>query len=564
MKLKKYINKYRQEKERGRDYFKWLMEYTKPYMWKIIVLMIVSIGFTYVSIFYAVVSQRLIDMAGNGHLNGSTIALFMFLMTLSLVVNTVVDLATAMVNEKYTFGIRKQVYDKLLNSSWLGTQKFHTGDMMTRMTSDAGNVANGMVNVVPEIIVLVIQLISVFVTLYINSHFLAFFALFLTPVGLLIAYIIGRKLKRLQIKVQESETAYRSFIQESLANILVVKAFSNEDRFSENLVELRENRFYWVWKKNKLTTASHMVLNGTFQLGYMFAFVYAASQIAQGQITYGTMTLFLTLFARVQSPMASLARQLPGITSIFAAAGRIMDIQDISNENRLESVEMDGAVGVSVEDVSFAYDKDDVLKNINFEIKPGEFAAIIGKSGIGKTTLIRLLMNFVDAGKGQIKYYDNSGHSTLTSATAREFISYVPQGNTLFSGTIRDNVLMGKLDATEEELWEALDIAVCREFIEKLPKGLDTVVGEKGVGLSEGQAQRIALARAMIRKAPFIILDEATSALDESTEAELLEKLGAVNPKPTCLLITHRNSILEYCSKELVIKDGELEVQELA
>ena len=563
MKLKRMVNKYRAEKERGRDYFKWLMDYTKPYIWKIVILMIISVAMTYVSIGYAIISQKMIDMAGGGELNGKVIALFIFLMSLNLLVNTAMDLITAMMNERYTFGIRKQIYDKILNSSWIGTQKFHTGDMMTRMTSDAGNVANGMVNVVPEIIVLLIQLVSVFITLYLNSRFLAVFALCLTPFGMILTYVIGRQLKKLQVKVLETETAYRSFIQESLANILVVKAFSNEEKFSEKLTVLRENRFFWVWKKNKLATYSNLVLSGTFEVGYMFAFIYAANQIAKGEITYGTMTLFLTLFGRIQAPIASLARQLPGVTSIFSAAGRIMDIQDISNEKRLESVEMEGAVGITVKDVSFAYDKEDVLKDISFDIKPGEFAAIIGKSGIGKTTLIRLLMNFIDARYGEIEYYDNFGHKTLTSATAREFVSYVPQGNTLFSGTIRDNVLMGKLDATDEELWEALDIAVCREFIDKLPKGLDTVIGEKGVGLSEGQAQRIALARAMIRKAPFIILDEATSALDENTEAELLKKLGSIDPKPTCLLITHRNSILEYCSKELVIQDGELLVKEI-
>ncbi|WP_026665767.1 ABC transporter ATP-binding protein [Butyrivibrio sp. FC2001] len=563
MKLKKYYKKYKEDKARGKDYFKWLYKYTRPYMWKIGILMLVSISMTYVSIEYAIASQKLIDMAGGGKITASAIAVFVTLMLVNMIVSMIVDMFTTMMNEKYTFGIRKQVFDKLLFSEWLGTQHFHTGDMMTRMTSDAGNVANGMVNVVPEIIVLIIQLIAVFFTLYVNSPFLAIFALFLTPGGVILAFIIGRKLKRLQIKVQESETAYRSFIQESLANILVVKAFSNEDIFSDKLVGLRENRFFWVWKKTKLSIGSNVVLNGTFQLGYMIAFVYAAGQIARGEITFGTMTLFLTLFGRVQAPIAALARQLPGVVSIFAAAGRIMDIQDIPLENRLESVEMKGAVGVEVSDVSFAYAKEEILHDVSFDIKPGEFVAIIGKSGIGKTTLIRVLMNFINAKKGTIEYFDEHGTRTEASASVREFVSYVPQGNTLFSGTIRDNVLMGKLDATEEEMWEALDMAVCREFIEKLPDGIDTVIGEKGVGISEGQAQRIALARALIRKSPFVILDEATSALDEQTEFELLQRLGELSPKPTCLLITHRTSVLKYCSRELMIDNGYVTMQDL-
>ncbi|WP_408071377.1 ABC transporter ATP-binding protein [Butyrivibrio sp. JL13D10] len=563
MKLKRYWKKIKEDKAKGKDYFRWLIYYTKPYMWKIGLLMAVSILMTFVSIQYAMASRNLIDLAGGGKITIGATVVFIILIVLMQVVNPIMDLFTAMMYEKYTFGIRKQVYDKLLYSEWLGTQRFHTGDMMTRMTSDAGSVADGMVGVIPEIIVLLIQLVAVFITLYGYSPFLAIFALFLTPFGLLLTFIIGRKLKRLQVKVLESETAYRSFIQESLANLMVVKAFSNEEQFSDKLAELREKRFYWVWKKNKLSVGSNVVMNGTFQFGYMIAFVYAANQIAKGEITYGTMTLFLTLFARVQGPIASLARQLPGVVSIFAAAGRIMDIQDIPLEEREESVEMNGAVGIEVSNMSFAYSKENILKDVTFDIKPGEFVAIIGKSGIGKTTLIRVLMNFITAQKGIVEYYDTFGTRTKTSASVREFVSYVPQGNTLFSGSIKDNVLMGKLDATEEEMWEALDMAVCREFIEKLPDGIDTVIGEKGVGLSEGQAQRIALARALIRKSPFVILDEATSALDEQTEYELLKRLGGLSPKPTCLLITHRTSVLKYCSRELVIDDGHVTMKDL-
>ncbi|WP_022765659.1 ABC transporter transmembrane domain-containing protein [Butyrivibrio sp. XPD2006] len=291
-KLKRYIRKYKQDKDQGRDYFKWLFSYTKPYLGRIIFLMIIGVGSTYVGIAYSVASKQIIDQAGNGHITKLAIVLFMMLMILMLVSKPIIDLFTAMLYEKYTFGIRKQVYDKIIRSTWIGTQKFHTGDMMTRMTSDAGNIANGMIGVIPNIIVLFIQLIMVFVILYMNSPVLAIVALFLTPIGVIAAYILGRKLKRYQIKVQESETAYRSFIQESLANILIVKAFSSENRFSEELVGLRENRFYWVWKKNMLSSASNFAMNGTFQLGYMFAFIYVAQQIAEGKITFGTMTLF--------------------------------------------------------------------------------------------------------------------------------------------------------------------------------------------------------------------------------------------------------------------------------
>lgn len=562
-KVKKYIKKYRESKERGRDYLKWLFSYTKPYMGRIVLLMVFSIVTTYVGIAYSVASKQVIDMAGDGHITIRSIIAFLLLLFIMLAGHPIIDLFTAMLYEKYTFGIRKQVYDKLIRSIWLGTQKFHTGDMMTRMTSDAGNIANGMVNVIPNIFVLLIQLVMVFFILYFYSPILAVVALFLTPLGIVGAYILGSRLKMYQIKVQESETAYRSFIQESLANILIVKAFSSEDRFSEELTELREKRFSWVWKKSKLSSASNFVMNGTFQLGYAFAFVYAAGLIAEGKITFGTMTLFLTLFGRVQAPIASLAQQLPGVVSIFASAGRVMDIQDIPLEEHKDDTNIDGTFGVSVDGITFAYDRDNIFTNVSFDIKPGEFVGIMGKSGIGKTTLIRLLMNFIIPSSGSIKYYDTKNHIMDLSATVREYISYVPQGNTLFSGTIRKNIQIGKEDATDEEIWEALDLAVCKEFIEKLPEGLDTVIGEKGMGLSEGQAQRIGLARALIRKSNFIILDEATSALDENTESQLLKQISEMKPRPTCILITHRKSVLDYCNREIVLSDGNLKVKDI-
>lgn len=562
-KIKQYYKKYKSQKERGRDYFKWLLGYTKPYLLRIAVLMIISVAWTYLGIEYSVMSQKIIDMAGKGYITKTSIAVFMILIMIILIGESVQNLFSAMLNERYSFGIRKQVYDKIIRSIWIGTQKFHTGDMMTRMTSDAGNIANGMVNVIPNIIVFLIELALVFFTLYQNSRFLAVSALFLTPIGILLAYALGRRLKKYQVKVQESETAYRSFIQESLANILIVKAFSSEDRFSDDLTTLRNNRFHWVWKKSKLSAASNLVMGGTFQLGYMFAFIYAAGQISRHEITFGTMTLFLTLFGRIQSPIASLMRELPGVVSIFASAGRIMDIQDIPLEERIEQSGLEGAMGVAVQNLSFAYDKDYIFTDVNFDIKPGDFVGIVGKSGIGKTTLIRLLMNFISPSEGSIRYYDDAGHTMDLSATVREFVSYVPQGNTLFSGTIRKNIMIGKEDASDEEIWQALDMAVCREFVEKLPKGLDTVIGEKGVGLSEGQAQRLGLARALIRKSNFIVLDEATSALDEITESQLLKKLAEMTPRPTCILITHRKSVLDYCNREFVLEDGNVKVKDI-
>lgn len=232
-----------------------------------------------------------------------------------------------------------------------------------------------------------------------------------------------------------------------------------------------------------------------------------------------------------------------------------MELQDIPVEEKQEEQITAERVGVDVQNLSFGYTDETVLEDVSLHIKPGEFVAIIGESGIGKTTLIRIIMSFMSNIEGSVSFYNEKGETEKANAATRKFLAYVPQGNTLFSGTVRENIRMGNLDATEEDMLEALKLAAGYDFVMGLPKGLDTVIGERGHGLSEGQAQRIAIARAFVRKAPFLILDEATSALDEATEQGVIQGLQQLNPKPTCLIITHRKSILKYCDREIKIEN---------
>jgi ABC-type multidrug transport system fused ATPase/permease subunit len=393
----------------------------------------------------------------------------------------------------------------------------------------------------------------VFFTLFYYSPLLAVFALLVAPVAAVASWWLGRKLKRLQVKVQESEASYRSFLQESLANLLIVKAFANEDYSTEKLTQLREERFFWVFKRTKMGLISSTAMSLSFQVGYIAAFAYGALQISRHMITYGTMSVFLTLVNQVQAPVVQLAQQIPKVVSILASAGRVIELQNIPLEEKLSEQITAQGIGVEISNLTFGYTEETVLEEVSLDIHPGEFVAIIGESGIGKTTLIRIIMSFMSNIQGQVSFYNEAGETEKANAGTREFIAYVPQGNTLFSGTVRENIRMGNLNATEEELLEALKLASGYEFVMGLPKGLDTVIGERGHGLSEGQAQRIAIARAFVRKAPFLILDEATSALDEATELSVLRGLKRLEPKPTCLIITHRKSILQYCDREIKI-----------
>ena len=544
------------------QYVKWLTIYTKPYMFKIMAIMFWSIGASLLSIGMSLVMKQIIDKAQHGDNNILNMIIFyLALVILMQVVDIIVALTSTMVNEKFSFGIRKQLYEKIIHSNWMDVKKYHTGDLMTRLTSDAGTIADGLIWTIPNIITLFVEIIAVFCVLFYYSPALAIFALVIAPIAALMAWWLGRRMKHLQVKVQESEASYRSFLQESLANLLIVKAFANEEYSTNKLVELRENRFFWVYKKTKFSLVSSTIMSMSFQLGYITALSYGALLMADGGITYGTFSLFLVLVSRVQAPIMQLAKQVPKVIAILASAGRVIELQNIPREEMEEKHITANRVGVKIDDLSFGYTDELVLKDIDLDIKPGEFVAIIGESGIGKTTLIRLIMSFMQGNQGMITFMNEQGDTERANAGTREFLSYVPQGNTLFSGTIRENIVQGKHDATDEEIYEALKLSSAYEFVNELPNGLDTKIGERGHGLSEGQSQRLAIARAFIRKAPFLILDEATSALDEKTEVEVLKGLAQLSPRPTCMIITHRKSILAYCDREIKIENKQIAEQ---
>lgn len=535
------------------QYAKWLVQYAKPYMGRITVMMMFNLLYTVVGLVMVTLTKRIIDEATEGNPIITLIVCYLILTIGLQLVSVFGTLMNTMLTEKFSFGIRKQIYEKIIHSHWMDVKKYHTGDLMTRLTSDAGNVADGIIGTIPSIIQLIVELLLVFITLFSYSPLLACFALLVAPVAAVSSWWFGRKLKRLQVKVQESEAVYRSFLQESLANLLIVKAFANEEYSTQRLTQLREERFGWVYRRTKMGLISSTAMSMSFQVGYIVAFAYGAIQISRKAITYGTMSVFLTLVNRVQAPVMGLAQQIPRVVSILASAGRIMELQELPLEEKEEEPLAVVQAGVDVSGLTFGYTQDNVLENVSLHIAPGEFVAVIGESGIGKTTLIRIIMSFMSNIQGSVTFYNEKGETQKANAATRNFIAYVPQGNTLFSGTVRENIRMGNLNATEEEMNEALKLAAAYDFVQELPKGIDTVIGERGHGLSEGQAQRIAIARAFVKKAPFLILDEATSSLDEATEQEVIRGLQRLTPRPTCLVITHRKSILKYCNREIKI-----------
>jgi ABC-type multidrug transport system fused ATPase/permease subunit len=539
-------------------YAKWMLEYSRKYIWSILGLLTLNIVLSLVGIGSSVASKFVIDLATEGKGLTWGIALMVFLTVINIVLGVSSSIFYNLVNEKYSFSIRIKLFDSILNTKWPELTRYRSGDLITRMSSDVGAVTGGITSTVPSIITLLVQLVTAFFVLFHYDSGLALFALISGPIAVAASVVLGAKLKRLQVKVQESESAYNSFLYESVNNIIVIKSFSNEQEYGRKLAELRRERFAWVFKKNLLSVFSGAVISLAFAAGYLAAFVIGAYKIQNQLISFGTMTLFLSMVAQIQSPLMGLGRTMPSLISILASAGRIIEISALSQEDRRTGVFHPEKVGIFLRDVSFTYGNEYILRNVNLEIKAGDTVAITGRTGAGKTTLIKLLLNFITPTVGDISYTDEKGLSEPVNADSRDYIAYIPQGNYLFSGSIADNLRTGKPDATQEEMNEALRCACADDFVGALPEGVNSVIGERGEGLSEGQGQRIAIARALIRKSPLLILDESTSALDEITEYRILQAIQNMKDHPTCLIITHRKAAISICSRHIRVEGDQV------
>lgn len=549
-KIKKiYINR-----KNNKKYFKWLIKISKSYKKEIFIIIFLNTIITLIGVFSSVANKYVVDMASSFSSNMYiSIAIVIILSLMSLGLSAFSSIFNTYFIEKFSFGFRKNIYEELMNSRWNLIKKYHSGDILTRLTTDINNVSDGMFSIVSFVISLIVQLVSAFLLLMHYDASLAIFAIILGPFTAFISVLFGVKLKKIQDMVQKSESKYRSFLQENISNISVIKAFSYEKESQKKLDKLRDERLYWVMKKSKISTFANFFMGFAFSFGYLFAFILGAIKLSQNNITYGTMTAFLSLVSQVQRPIVSLANIIPKIISILASSGRIIEINTLEKEESSINLNLKGVVGLKIKDLDFSYENKEIMKNFNLIIKPGEIVAIMGHSGVGKTTLINLILYFLKQNKGTIEFFDKYGNKESISSNTRKIISYIPQGNTLFSGSILENLRVGKEEASVEEMEEALKNSCALEFVNSLKDGLNTIIGEHGYGLSEGQAQRISIARALIKKSQFMILDEATSSLDMDTELGIIKNIMNLKDRPTCLIITHRKSILKYCNRIITI-----------
>lgn len=540
---------------------KWILSHAKPVIPFLIFTTVISSASSLISVYNTLISKSLIDNAIGG--NTSQVIKYLIIMisiTLGMMLlNPITSLLSTHASTKLNQNIQNKMFEHIEYSSWLEQSKFHSVSLLTRITSDVATISSTLLSTIPNIISILVTLLASFSTLIYLAPSIAIIAIFIGPFLVLVSRYFSKKLKDLYKKAQEEDVKYRAFIQESVQNIMIVKTFCMEKINMDRLIQIQNNKYNIAMKNTKLSAMTGLAMSLCSNLAYFTIFCWGALNISTGVTTYGTFTAMLQLYGKVQSPFSSLASMFPGLISTIAAAERLMELEEIPLEKSSEKEVIDFInPEITFEDVSFEYKKGiKIINDINLTIPYGETIAFVGPSGEGKTTLIRLILALINPSNGKVYLKENNKKDSF-NRDYRNLISYVPQGNTLFSGTIEDNLRYGNFEATEEEIYEALKNACALDFVNELENGIETVIGEKATGISEGQAQRLAIARSFLRKKPILILDEATSALDPETEVKVLKAVKALSHKPTCIIITHRPSALNICHKIIRLEKGHL------
>ncbi|MBQ6381620.1 MAG: ABC transporter ATP-binding protein [Clostridia bacterium] len=534
---------------------KWMLQIVKPYYRFIIYTFLISVVSLIISYVSTIVGKYVVDDATNGVINLRNMLWMCGTTFVAIVISVFSSVISSYISEKFSFTLKKQFFNDIQRSVWLDISKIHSGDLVTRLTSDIGSISDGLIEMIPKTILIGTQLLIAFCILFYYDKKIALFALVIAPIGGMCLLIFRESYKKYQAALRKSESEYRSFMQETLSNLTIIKAFGQEDYNDETMERFKRERLQLVFKNSRLSSVMSAVMRIVYSVGYVVAFCWGSYRISTGDITYGTLTIFITLVSQVQGSVSALGGIVPQFYSMLVSAKRIHTVIDFPKEVYSGKTDVPAAVGVEVKDLDFAYDKDYILKGMNATIAPGEKVAVVGPSGAGKTTLVRLLLALTTPTAGSLNYILDGAEQEAATPDCRRFVSYVPQGNTLISGTVEDNLKFGLRDATEEQMWRALELAAADKFIEKHPDKLKTELSEKSGGISEGQAQRISIARALIADKPVLILDEATSALDEATEAVIVKSITEQLDNKTCFIITHRRSMLQYCDKVIEIDE---------
>lgn len=546
---------------------KWMYTYAKKYKFQIVFYIFLGVLTTVMGLASSVGSKYLIDaVTGQDSGNIALIALFIVAMGLfSIGINAITTMISARINIKVNNEIQAEVFDKILVADWISMKEFHSGDLLNRLNGDVNTVASSILSWIPSLITRSAQFFGILAIILYYDPTMAVIALGSAPVMLIVSKTLMKKMRDYNKRMRQVSSDVMSFNEESFQNIQSIKAFDLVGLFSKRLRDVQQNYkdVFLDYNKFSVYTSSFMSVVGMF-VAYA-CFGWGVYRLWTGHITFGTMTLFVQLSGQLSSSFKSIVSLVPSAISATTSAGRIMEFFKIKDESELEDDKakliqnntQGKGLSVVLDDVEFSYNENKtVFQHADIVANPGEIVALVGPSGEGKTTMIRLLLGLINTKSGNASIRDINGVSCKISSATRRFFAYVPQGNTIFSGTIAENMRMVKQDATDTEIVEALKAACAYDFVNKLPDKINSKVGERGSGFSEGQAQRLSIARALIRKSPILLLDEATSALDVFTERQVLRNIMNMGYARTCIVTTHRPSVLTMCDKVYKIDSG--------
>lgn len=552
---------------------KWIYQYAKRYWKAMILYTLLGLLGTAFSLISSLISKDLVDII-TGHETGKLLHTFAMMIGFSIgniLISQASSYASTFISLKVDAEIKNEIFAKMLVTDWESLTAYHTGDLVTRWSSDASNISNGILNWIPNLIIYTVRFISsLAIVIYYDPTF-AIFALLGIPFSALLSRPLLRRMKNNNERSAAMNAKLYGFNQEAFSNIQTIKAFDMIRFYIQRLKNL-QNDYIGMrldFQKMSMLTSILMSIIG-FAVSYS-CYGWGIYRVWSGVISYGTMTMFLSLSGTLTGAVNSLVGLVPTAISLTISAGRLMDIVEMPQEdysqdgavNRFGKKYRETGIGLRMEHLEYTYESGtQVFNDATAEAYPHEIVALVGPSGEGKTTMLRLILSLLrpQAGEAWVCAGEDYEQRLVMSPSTRKLFSYVPQGNTMFSGTIAENLRNVKPDATDEEIIEALKLACAWEFVEKLPDGIESQIKERGGGFSEGQAQRLSIARALLRKSPILLLDEATSALDVATERKVLRNIMEDTYPRTCIVTTHRPTVLNICSRVYAIRNMKCQV----
>lgn len=538
----------------------WMYVYMRQYWLLIGIYILLGASSSILSLGTSVVSRNLVDAVTGVNSMGIIWVAVAYAMVGSsqIFINAVKSQLSLKVQLKVTNEIRTDIYEKVLRTNWESLAKYRSGDLLYRVNGDANIVANTILSFVPNMVSILISFVGAFIIVMRNDSMMAFIALLGAPVSFLTSRYSAKRMRDFQRDNQSMASNRTVFNQETFQNLQFIKAFGILDRVTEKFRQIQNETVDIALKQNKFQQRMTIITSLVGQVVGYACYGFAAFRLWQGQISYGTMTMFVSMASSLRSSFRGILNLMPMLIRTGISVERIMEITNLprdSMEDKEEAEEIkmkakEQGVYVYMQEVDFAYEAGKwIYQNANFRAEPGEIVALIGPSGQGKTTTLNLLLGLYHPQQGKIRVGNPSGNSLKASSSTRCLFSYIPQGNTLFTGSIKENMSMVKPKASDKEIQAALEAACAWEFVEKLERGVDTEVYERGNRFSEGQKQRLSIARAILADAPIMILDEATSALDVAMERRVLRSIIKKDPHRTVIVAAHRPSVFAMCNR---------------